>query len=33
MTVAEEKIPAVKSFNKCVDDASMGYLFVFGNLV
>lgn len=26
-----EKIPAVKSFNKCVDDASMGYLFVFGN--
>ncbi|OLP94008.1 hypothetical protein AK812_SmicGene24042 [Symbiodinium microadriaticum] len=27
----EEKIPAVKSFNKCVDDASMGYLFVFGN--
>jgi len=26
-----EKIPAVKSFNKCVDDASVGYLFVFGN--
>ncbi|CAE7770532.1 unnamed protein product [Symbiodinium necroappetens] len=26
-----EKIPAVKSFNKCVNDASVGYLFVFKN--
>ena len=26
---AQEKIPAVKSFNKCVNDASVGYLFVF----